>query len=37
MQEQEQALVKAIARLEDALDGQSGNNYLHITCFYHNQ
>jgi len=26
MQEQEQALVKAIARLEDALDGQSGNN-----------
>jgi len=26
MQEQEQALVKAIAKLEDALDGQSGNN-----------
>jgi len=26
MQEQEQALVNAIARLEEASDGESGNN-----------
>lgn len=36
MQEHEQALVDAIAKLEDASDGESGNNWLLITVLLNN-
>lgn len=34
MQEHEQALVDAIARLGDASDGESGNGYVWKLAFY---